>query len=123
MPIVGNGTPTPGGGRYEPPRSVLELSDLGWTPSADRSPALMEISRRGTAGHIARWALMLAVSVFVVDMNTATALNRPPAQITNTWHTRLLAFHPNVGLIYFALMRRCRFGWISDARAEAPLAK
>jgi hypothetical protein len=59
---------------------------------------------KGTAGHITRWALALFLSVFVVYMNTAVVLNRPPARITNTWHIRLLAFHQNVGLIYFALM-------------------
>jgi len=59
---------------------------------------------KGTPGHITRWALALFLSVFVVYMNTATALNQPPAHITNAWHTRLLAFHQNVGLVYFALM-------------------
>jgi len=59
---------------------------------------------KGTAGHIARWAVALFLSVFVVYMNTVTVLNQPPAQITNRWHIRLLAFHQNVGLIYFALM-------------------
>jgi len=48
--------------------------------------------------------LALFLSVFVVYMNTATVLNQPPAHITNAWHTRLLAFHQNVGLVYFALM-------------------
>jgi hypothetical protein len=59
---------------------------------------------KGTAGHIARWALALALSVFVVYMNTTIALNQPPARITNAWHIRLLAFHQNMGLIYFTLM-------------------
>jgi hypothetical protein len=59
---------------------------------------------KGTAGHIARWALALLLSVFVVYMNTATALNQPPLRITNAWHIRLLSFHQNVGLIYFGLM-------------------
>jgi hypothetical protein len=59
---------------------------------------------KGTAGHITRWALALFLSVFVVFMNTTTVLHQPPAHITNTWHIRLLAFHQNVGLIYFALM-------------------
>lgn len=59
---------------------------------------------KGTAGHITRWALALLLSVFVVYMNTVTVLNRPPARITNAWHIRLLAFHQNVGLIFFALM-------------------
>jgi hypothetical protein len=59
---------------------------------------------KGTAGHITRWALALFLSVFVVYMNTATVLNQPLAQITNAWHIRLLAFHQNVGLVYFGLM-------------------
>jgi hypothetical protein len=59
---------------------------------------------KGTAGQITRWALALLLSVFVVYMNTATVLNQPPAHIINAWHIRLLAFHQNVGLIYFGLM-------------------
>jgi hypothetical protein len=59
---------------------------------------------KGTAGHMTRWALALLLSVFVVYMNTATALNQPRVQITNLWHLRLMEFHQNVGLIYFALM-------------------
>jgi len=59
---------------------------------------------KGTAGHIARWAVALFLSVFVVYMNTLTVLNQPPVRIMNQWHIRLLAFHQNVGLIYFALM-------------------
>ncbi|HEY2108162.1 MAG TPA: hypothetical protein VGH29_20355 [Candidatus Binataceae bacterium] len=59
---------------------------------------------KGTAGHVARWALALFLSVFVVYMNTATVMNQPPVQITNPWHIRLMEFHQNVGLIYFALM-------------------
>jgi hypothetical protein len=59
---------------------------------------------KGTAGHIGRWALALFLSVFVVYMNTVTVLNQPRVRITNTWHIRLMSFHQNVGLIYFALM-------------------
>ena len=59
---------------------------------------------KGTAGHIIRWAVALFLSVLVVYMNTVTVLNQPPGPITNIWHIRLLAFHQNVGLIYFALM-------------------
>jgi hypothetical protein len=59
---------------------------------------------KGTAGHIARWAIALFLSVFVVYMNTVTVLNLPPGPITNPWHIRLLAFHQNVGMVYFALM-------------------
>jgi hypothetical protein len=59
---------------------------------------------KGTAGHISRWALALFLSVLVVYMNTITVLNQAPVRITNTWHIRLMSFHQNVGLIYFALM-------------------
>ena len=59
---------------------------------------------KGTAGHVARWAVALFLSVFVVYMNTVTVLNLPPGPITNPWHIRLLAFHQNVGMVYFALM-------------------
>jgi hypothetical protein len=59
---------------------------------------------KGTAGHITRWAVALFLSVFVVYMNTAAVLDRPPVRITNAWHIRFLAFHQNVGLVYFALM-------------------
>ena len=59
---------------------------------------------KGTAGHIARWAAALFLSVFVVYMNTETVLNQPRGPITNPWHIRLLSFHQNVGLVYFALM-------------------
>ena len=59
---------------------------------------------KGTAGHITRWALALFLSVFVVYMKTVTVLNQPRGPNTNPWHIRLLSFHQNVGLIYFALM-------------------
>lgn len=59
---------------------------------------------KGTAGHVTRWALALALSIFVVYMNTVTVLNQPRVPITNPWHIRLMVFHQNVGLIYFALM-------------------
>jgi hypothetical protein len=59
---------------------------------------------KGTVGHITRWGLALVLSVFVVYMNTVTVLNLPRTPITNIWHVRLLVFHQNVGLIYFALM-------------------
>ncbi len=59
---------------------------------------------KGTAGHISRWALALLLSVFVVYMNTAAVLSRPRPTITNPWHIRFMAFHQDVGLIYFALM-------------------
>jgi hypothetical protein len=59
---------------------------------------------KGTAGHVTRWGLALFLSIFVVYMNTVTVLNLPPGPITNPWHLRLMAFHQDVGLIYFALM-------------------
>jgi hypothetical protein len=59
---------------------------------------------KGTAGHLSRWALALFLSVFVVYMNTVTVLNQPRVHITNLWHLRLMEFHQNVGLIYFAFM-------------------
>ncbi len=59
---------------------------------------------KGTVGHITRWASAFFLSVFVVYMNTVTALNQAPGHITNPWHIRLMEFHQNVGLIYFALM-------------------
>ena len=59
---------------------------------------------KGTAGHITRWALALFLSVFVVYMNTVTVLSRPAVRISNPWHIRLMEFHQDVGLIYFALM-------------------
>lgn len=59
---------------------------------------------KGTAAHVTRWALALFLSVLVVYMNTATALNQPTVRITNLWHLRFMEFHQNVGLIYFALM-------------------
>ena len=59
---------------------------------------------KGTAGHVGRWALALFLSVFVVYMNTVTVLNQPRVRITNLWHLRLMGFHQNVGLVYFALM-------------------
>jgi hypothetical protein len=59
---------------------------------------------KGTFGHVIRWAIALFLSVFVVYMNTVTVLNQPRTPITNPWHLRLMGFHQNVGLIYFALM-------------------
>ena len=59
---------------------------------------------KGTRAHVTRWALALFLSVFVVYMNTATALNQPTVRITNLWHLRFMEFHQDVGLIYFAFM-------------------
>jgi hypothetical protein len=59
---------------------------------------------KGTLGHVIRWAATLGLSLFVVYMNTVTVLNQPRARITNLWHIRFMAFHQNMGLIYFALL-------------------
>jgi hypothetical protein len=59
---------------------------------------------KGTLGHVMRWAVALFLSVFVVYMNTVSALNQPTVPITNPWHVRFMEFHQNVGLIYFGLM-------------------
>jgi hypothetical protein len=59
---------------------------------------------KGTVGHVTRWASALFISVFVVYMNTVTALNQPRTPITNLWHLRFMELHQNVGLIYFGLM-------------------
>jgi hypothetical protein len=37
-------------------------------------------------------------------MNTVKVLSQPLMRITNLWHIRLMAFHQNMGLVYFALL-------------------
>jgi hypothetical protein len=85
---------------------------------------------KGTLGHVMRWAAALFLSVFVVYMNTVTALNQPPVLITNPWHLRFMGFHQNVGLIYFGLMAvmpvlggslmvAMRYGWRKSAALRA----
>jgi hypothetical protein len=59
---------------------------------------------KGTFSHVVRWAAILLLSVFVVYMNTEKVLRQPPIRITNVWHIRLMAFHQNMGLVYFALL-------------------
>ena len=59
---------------------------------------------KGTISHVIRWASLLLLSLFVVYMNTVMVLSQPPMRITNLWHIRLMAFHQNMGLIYFALL-------------------
>ena len=59
---------------------------------------------KGTFSHVIRWAAILLLSVFVVYMNTVMVLRQPPMRITNLWHIRFMAFHQNMGLIYFALL-------------------
>src|ERR1700722_11139627 len=77
-----------------------------------------------------RWAVALFLSVFVVYMNTVTALNQPPVPITNRWHVRFMEFLQNVGLIYFGLMTAMpvlggsvmvaiRLGWRTSAALRA----
>jgi hypothetical protein len=41
-------------------------------------------------------------------MNTVMVLGQPRMRITNLWHIRFMAFHQNMGSVYFALWRRCR---------------
>jgi len=62
------------------------------------------IGAKGTAGHVLRWALAFGLSIFVVYMNTESVLNQPRVAITNPWHMRVMGFHQDVGLVYFALM-------------------
>jgi len=59
---------------------------------------------KGTLSHVIRWAAALLLSVLVVYMNTVTVLGHPHRRITNLWHIRFMAFHQNMGLIYFALL-------------------
>ena len=59
---------------------------------------------KGTLSHILRRAAILLLSVLVVYMNTVKVLSQPPIRITNIWHIRLMAFHQNMGLVYFALL-------------------
>jgi hypothetical protein len=86
--------------------------------------------RKGTMGHVMRWAAVLFLSVFVVYMNTVTVLNQPRTPITNLWHLRFMEFHQNVGLIYFGMMvvmpvlggslsAAIRHGWQSSAALRA----
>jgi hypothetical protein len=62
------------------------------------------LGAKGTAGHVLRWAGAFGLSIFVVYMNTQSVMSQPRAVITNPWHIQVMAFHQNVGLIYFALM-------------------
>jgi len=62
------------------------------------------LGAKGTLRHVMRWAAALFLSVFVVYMNTVSALNQPPVPITNPWHLRFMEFHQDVGLTYFGLM-------------------
>ena len=59
---------------------------------------------KGTLGHVIRWATILLLSVGVVYVNTVKVISQPPMRITNLWHIRFMAFHQNMGLIYFALL-------------------
>src|SRR6201998_95688 len=59
------------------------------------------LDAKGTAGHIFRWAGALTLSIFVVYMNTESVINQPRIVITNPWHMRMMAFHQNIGLVYF----------------------
>jgi hypothetical protein len=61
-------------------------------------------SSKGTLNHVIRWAAILFLSLFVVYMNTLKVLRQAPLRITNPWHIRFMAFHQNMGLIYFGLL-------------------
>jgi hypothetical protein len=63
---------------------------------------------KGTLGHFVRCAALLLLSLFVVYMNTIMVLSQPPMRITNLWHIRFMAFHQNMGLVYFALLAAMR---------------
>jgi hypothetical protein len=62
------------------------------------------LGAKGTGAHVLRWALAFGLSIFVVYMNTQSVMSQPRVAITNPWHIRFMAFHQNVGLIYFVLM-------------------
>jgi hypothetical protein len=62
------------------------------------------LDSKGTAGHIFRWGGAFALSIFVVYMNTESVINEPRVVITNPWHMRVMAFHQNIGLVYFVIM-------------------
>jgi len=62
------------------------------------------LGSKGTLSHVARWAAIFLLSFFVVYMNTLIVLSQPSIRITNLWHIRLMAFHQNMGLVYFALL-------------------
>jgi hypothetical protein len=68
---------------------------------------------KGTLRHIIRWTAILLLSVFVVYMNTLMVLSQPSIGITNLWHIRLMAFHQNVGLVYFVLLAAMPFLGVS----------
>lgn len=51
---------------------------------------------KGTVGHVTRWASALFVTVFVVHMNTVTALNQPPMPITNLWQVRFVHTYEHI---------------------------
>jgi len=59
---------------------------------------------KGTLSHVIRWAAILLLSIFVVYMNTLVVFRQPQIQITNHWHIQFMAFHQNIGLIYFGLL-------------------
>jgi hypothetical protein len=62
------------------------------------------LGAKGTGGHVVRWATAFGLSIFVVYMNTQSVMSQPRVVITNPWHMHFMAFHQNVGLVYFALM-------------------
>jgi hypothetical protein len=79
---------------------------------------------KGTLSHVIRWAAILLLSVLVVYMNTVKVLSQPPIRITNIWHIRLMGFHQNMGLVYFALLAAMPLlGGIADGGGQVPVAR
>ena len=85
--------------------SVLQLPNLVRSTGITGALFLWQyFGSKGTFSHVIRWVAILLLSVFVVCMNSVMVLRQPPRRITNLWHIRFMAFHQNVGLIYFALL-------------------
>ena len=61
------------------------------------------IGAKGRGGHVLRWASALALSIFVVYMNTESVLNQPRVAITNPWHMRFMGFHQDARPNLFCL--------------------
>jgi hypothetical protein len=105
--------------------SVLELSDFVLAHARTGVLLLWQYpGAKGTVGHVTRWASALFISVFVVYMNTVTALNQPPMPITNLWHVRFMAFHQKRGTDLLWLDGGdAGSGWIVDGNNQAWMAK
>lgn len=82
------------------------------------------LGSKGTLRHVIRWAAIVLVSLLVVYMNTVSVLNQSQMRITNRWHMRFMAFHQNMGLIYFALLAAMPlFGVFSMAAVKCQWAR